>query len=338
MLNKIKKQGMKKVGLIFWWISNEAEVSVSSAKNIINNFDYSKYELVKIFRSKNNKFYKIDTLEEIKNLKQTQEISIENLKNTIDVIFPITHGKFWEDWILQSVLELEKIPYCGCRVLSSSLCMNKAILKNFLNKHWINQVDFLVLDYTREDKEKIKHKVSQIKQEFKLPIYIKPSNSWSSIGITKLTNWGNLEEGIKEAKKHDDIILIEQWLENPQEIEIWIIWNGEIICSEPWRLIKNYDFYSFNEKYVENRVSIEVPAQIEEEKNNKIKKLAKDIYTLCDCKGFARLDFFINNEIIYFNEVNTIPWFTEISAFPVLMQNNWITYTQIINKIIELAY
>ncbi len=329
---------MKKIGLIFWWISNEAQVSISSAKNIIDNFDYSKYELVKIFRSKDNKFYKIESLDDIWNLKNLKEIFTKDLKNIVDMIFPITHGKYWEDWILQSILELEKIPYCGCRVLSSSLCMNKAILKRFLNKNWIKQVDFLIIDYTTDSEETINYKISEIQNNFQLPIYIKPSNSWSSIGITKLTDWNNLKESIDEAKKHDDIILIEQWLEKPQEIEVGIIGNGDIICSNPGELVKDYDFYSFDEKYIEKRMNIEVPANIEQKQINKIKALAKDIYNLCDCKGFARLDFFIDKWVIYFNEVNTIPGFTEISAFPVLIKNTWMTYTEIINKIIELAY
>ncbi|HRX64307.1 MAG TPA: D-alanine--D-alanine ligase family protein [Candidatus Absconditabacterales bacterium] len=329
---------MKKIGLIFGGMSNEAEVSISSAKNIIENFDYNRYELIKIFRSKNNKFYKINKIEDTENLMDEQEIHTKDFKSFIDIIFPITHGKFGEDGILQSILELEKLPYCGCRVLSSSLCMNKAILKRFLNKNGIKQVKFSIIDYTLDNEEKITNKISKIKNNFELPIYIKPSNSGSSIGITKLTDRSKLNFAISEAKKHDDIILIEQGLEKPQEIEVGILGNGEIICSTPGELVKDYDFYSFNEKYIENRMTIEVPAKLEEENNHKIKKIAQEIYTLCDCKGFARLDFFIDKGAIYFNEVNTIPGFTEISAFPVLMKSTGMTYTEIINKIIELAY
>ena len=329
---------MIKVGLIFGWISNEAWVSAGSAQNIIKNFDKTKYELIQIYRSKDNKFFHISNITEIKSLNMKQEILPKNFKNIFDIALPITHWKYWEDWVIQSILEIQQIPYTWSRVLSSSLCMNKAILKRFLKQQDINQVKFETIDYSLEDKTQITQKIKNIPDKFQLPVYIKPANSWSSIWITKLTNRDYLNQAIKEAKNHDTLVLIEEWLIKPQEVEVAIIWNWELITSTPGELVKDYDFYSFDEKYINNKMNITIPALIEDSLLEKIKILSEKIYKLCDCRWFSRIDFFVSNKKVYFNEINTIPGFTEISAFPILMKHTGMTYTEIINKIIELAY
>jgi len=333
------------IWLIFGWISNEAEVSIESAKNIIKNFDHNKYNLVKIFRSKDNNFYIINNCH-CEFTKQSIEFSINNkikielkdFKSKFDIAFLITHWKYGEDWVLQSILELENMQYTGCRVVSSSVCMNKAVFKNILKWTDINQVDYEILDFTANTEEEINEIKLNLKTKFKLPIYIKPANSGSSIGITKLTDRSKLDSAILEAKEHDDIILIEEWLENFRELEVWVIWNSNLKISNPWELVKDYDFYSFDEKYVVNNIQIETPAKITDNQSLEIKKIAKKAYKLYDCKWFARIDFFLHNDKIYLNEINTIPGFTEISAFPVLMKSTGMTYTDIINEIIELAY
>ena len=154
------------------------------------------------------------------------------------------------------------MPYCWCRTLSSALCMNKAILKNFLKNHNINQVEFEVIDFINNTQQEIDNIKMQLNKKLQLPLYIKPANSWSSIWITKLTDRNNLDKAIQEAKIHDSTILIEQWLEKPQELEMWVIWNNKLIISDPWELIKDYDFYNFDEKYINNKMNIEIPAQI----------------------------------------------------------------------------
>ncbi len=333
---------MKKIGLFFWGMSNEAWVSIESAKNIVDNFDKTKYELVQIYRSKDNNFYIIDdiyqTSPSLMERGVGEILSTKDFKNYFDIAFLITHGKYGEDWVIQSILELENIKYCGCRVLSSALCMNKAILKTFLQNHNINQVEFEVIDFINNTPQEIDKIKLQLNKKLQLPLYIKPANSWSSIWITKLTDRNNLDKAIQEAKIHDSTILIEQWLENPREIELWVIWNNKLNISNPWELIKDYDFYSFDEKYIENNMKIEIPAKIWQELLQEIKETTETVYKLCDCRWFARVDFFLHNKKLYFNEINTLPGFTEISAFPMLMKSTGMSYTQIINEIISLAY
>lgn len=333
---------MKKIGLIFWWISNESEVSISSAKNIVDNFDKTKYDSVQIYRSKDNNFYIIDDIHQMSHSLMERGVaeilSTKDFKDNFDIAFLITHGKYGEDGVIQSILELEKIPYCWCRVLSSALCMNKAILKTFLKNHNINQVEFEVIDFINNTLEEIDNIKTQLDKKFQLPLYIKPANSWSSIWITKLTDRSKLDTAIQEAQLHDSTILIEQWLEKPQELEMWVIWNNKLNISQAWELIKDYDFYSFDQKYIINKMNIEIPAQIWQELLQEIKKTTEIVYKLCDCKWFARVDFFLHKNKLYFNEINTLPWFTEISAFPILMKATGMSYTQIINEIISLAY
>lgn len=329
---------MKKIWLFFWWLSNEYEVSLYSAKNIIKNIDTWLYELILLYWSKEWFFYKINDISEIDIVKEDQKIFIEEIKNLIDVALLMTHGKFWEDWFIQWLLESQKISYCWCRVLSSALCMDKWLFKELMKWHWIKQVKFLTIDFSILKWQEYKNKLEEIKKTFSLPLYIKPANSWSSVGITKVTNFNNIDQAIITAKQHDNKIIIEEWLINPKEIEIAILWNDEIIVSNPWELILSKDFYDYEDKYKNNEAKVQIPANISQIEKVKITELANKIYRLCDCRGFARIDFFLSWWEIYINEINTLPGFTDISMFPMLMKNTGISYTELINRIISLAY
>lgn len=325
----------RRIWLIFGWIWNEHEVSINSAKNIVKNFDYKKYNLALIYRDKNWIFYKVN---DIFKLSKKTKINIQDFKNTFDIALLMTHGKYGEDWILQSILEFQKIKYCWCRVLSSSLCMDKSVFKNFLSWHNIPQVKHMNIDLLLDSKQNISSKITEIKKSFKLPVYIKPSNSGSSVGISKVASRNNLNKAINNASKYDRKIIIEQWLSDFREIEIAILGNKDIISSDPWELLKQNDFYSYDEKYELDNVNMQIPAKLTAVQINQIKNIASKVYKLCDCSWFARIDFFLHKNKIYLNEINTLPWFTDISMFPMLMKNTWLTYKQLINKIIDLAF
>ncbi len=315
-------------------MSNEAEVSINSAKNIVKYFDYKKYQLVLIYRDKNGSFY---TIENINKLHKRKPLSIDDFKKTFDIAFPITHGKYGEDWTLQSIFAMQKIKYCGCHVLSSALCMDKSLFKLFLSGYNIPQTKFVDIDLQLMNSVDIEKKMKEIKK-LTLPLYIKPSNSWSSVGISKITSYKQINKAIKNAIKHDSKILIEEWLISPKEIEIAIIGNKEHIVSDPGELILTKDFYDYEDKYKNNETTVRIPASISNTEKKKIRELAQKAYKLCDCSGFARVDFFIANKQIYLNEINTLPWFTDISMFPMLMTHHGLSYTQLINKIISFAY
>jgi D-alanine-D-alanine ligase len=318
-------------------MSNENQVSISSAKNIIKNIDTSKYHLVLIYRHLNWSFYKINDIQEISNIKEENKI-IDDFKNYFDKALLITHGKYWEDWILQSILELEKIPYCGCRVLSSALCMDKWVFKTFLQWHNINQTKFISLDTKLLSKKELETTIENIKKDFEFPIYIKPCNSGSSVGISRISSFYEIQDAIDSASKHDSKIIIEQWLKVPQEIEVAILWNDKLIISKPWELVLSKEFYDYDDKYNLNEAKVNIPANLTDIQIQEIQDMALKVYKLCDCRGFARVDFFVYKWKIYLNEINTLPWFTDISMFPMLMNHMWISFQELISHIIELWY
>ena len=326
---------MKKIWLFFGGMSNEAEVSINSAKNIIKNFDYKKYQLILIYRDKDGTFY---TINNIGNLWNKKILPVYDFYKTFDIALPITHGRYWEDGVLQSIFAMQKIKYCGCRILSSALCMDKSLFRVFIRWQWIPQTKFVAIDLQLMTNGDIEKKIIEATKILSLPLYVKPSNSWSSVGITKVTKHENLHKAIKEASKHDSKILIEEWFIHPKEVEVAILGNSKLIVSEPGELLLTKDFYDYEDKYKNNDATVRIPAKITSAEKKKIQELAVKVYKLCDCSGFARIDFFISGKNIYLNEINTLPWFTDISMFPMLMQHHGLSYTQLINKIIELAY
>ncbi len=326
---------MKKIGLFFGGMSNETEVSINSAKNIAKHFDYKKYQLVLIYWDKDGTFYLVENINKI---NKKRILPIRDFKKTFDIALPITHGKYWEDWTIQSIFAMQKIKYCWCHVLSSALCMDKSLFKLFLAGYDISQTKFVDIDLQLMSNKDIEKKMKEIKKKLTLPLYIKPSNSWSSVGISKVTKYEQINKAIKDASKHDSKILIEEGLISPKEIEVAIMGNKGLTISEPGELVLVKDFYDYEDKYKNDETIVRIPAKISGTEKQKIQNLTQKVYKLCDCSGFARIDFFIANKKIYLNEINTLPGFTDISMFPMLMTHQGMSYTQLINKIISLAY
>jgi D-alanine-D-alanine ligase len=327
----------KTVGLFFGGLSNEADISIISAQNIIKYFDYKKYDLVLVYWHKDNQFYNLKNAGEIKSISKKNRINADDFTKLFDVALPITHGKYGEDGALQGLFEMQKVPYCGCRVLSSSLCMDKAVFKTFLAGHKINQVKFDAIDLRGKKQSDVEEWIAQIKDNFQLPVFIKPSNSGSSVGVVKVTDFKKLKKAIKDAAQHDDKIVVEQGLVNPREIEVAVLGNDELTISDPGELVLDGTFYDFDEKYKNNRTQAVIPAKLNSKTQQEIKSTAIKAYRLCDCKGFARVDFFVDGNKVYLNEINTLPGFTDISMFPMLMKNAGISYKNLINVIIGLA-
>ncbi len=327
----------KTVALFFGGLSNEAEISIISAQNIIKYFDHKKYDLVLVYWHSDNQFYLLQNSDEIKSVSRKNRIKADDFSKLFDVALPITHGKYGEDGTLQGLFEMQKVPYCGCRVLSSSLCMDKAVFKTFLAGHRINQVSFDSIDLRGKKRSDVEKWAARIKDTFRLPVFIKPSNSGSSVGVVKVTDWNHLKKAVKEASRHDDKIVVEKGLVNPREIEVAVLGNYELTVSEPGELVVDGTFYDFDEKYNNNKTEVIIPAKLDAKAKEKIKSTAAKAYRLCDCRGFARVDFFVEGNKIYLNEINTLPGFTDISMYPMLMKNTGISYKKLINAIIGLA-
>lgn len=329
---------MKTIALFFGGLSNESEISIMSAKNIVKYFDYRRYELILIYwRKQDGRFYKIKSINRLTTAVRDR-IKIEDFLKLFDIALLMTHGRFGEDGVLQAILESQKVKYCGCRVLSSAVCMDKAVFKNLMAAQKINQVKYAVLDFRVMTSTELVAEKNKIRHGFKLPLYVKPANSGSSVGITKVEKPTQLDKAIKAALKHDTKILIEEGLVNPQEIEVAVLGNKKLLVSRPGELRLAKDFYNYNDKYKLGEAQAVVPAAISLAQAKTVRKLAAEAYRLANCQGFARVDFFIANHKIYLNEINTLPGFTDISMFPMLMMDRGMSYRELLNKIIKLAH
>ncbi len=341
------------LAVIFGGKSTEHDVSVVSGTSVIANLNPEKYQIYPIYIDKFGTFYacpynkKILSLGEIpKNLKRIDNI-FAYLKN-IDVVFPVLHGKYGEDGTIQGMLDLLDKKYVGCHTLSSSICMDKVYTKIILNSAGIKQADFLVIKkYQNEYKirdnsfnESTHNSVSLINfvnNKFKYPLFIKPSKSGSSIGVTKVEVEEDLINAIEEAFKYDDKVLIEECIIG-REVECALLGNDELIASPIGEIKTDTSFYSYDSKYRSEEEQTIIPNDISFDITNRLKNIAKKAFQVCDCRGLARIDFFIreDNEIIL-NEINTMPGFTSISMYPKLMQEYGFDYKVLLDELIELA-
>lgn len=341
-----------KLGLIFGGMSTENEVSVMSANSILKNLDKIKYEVFPIYISETGEWYKYDNLEDIQveNMQYMKKIEniIEYLQK-LDVMFPVLHGLYGEDGTIQGLFEILKKPYVGCGVLASSVGMDKAYTKVIFDKANICQAPYIYIkkykdQYIYVDKEYNEKKVSLeevaevIEKEIGYPTFIKPSNSGSSVGINKAKNKEELKKCIEYAGKFDKKILIEKGI-NGQEVECAVLGNDEVIASCVGEIKPADEFYSYDAKYQNENSQTRIPADLEEDISNEIKKLAKKAFKAIDGKGLSRVDFFVENGTnkIYINEINTLPGFTKISMYPKLFEAEGIQYNELLDRLIILA-
>ncbi|MEI3401343.1 MAG: D-alanine--D-alanine ligase family protein [Clostridia bacterium] len=328
---------MIKLGIIYGGISTEHDVSEMSAKSVIENLDKEKYEVHKIYINEYGKWFEEDNdkKEEIYNLVWT-------LKD-LDVVFPVLHGIGGEDGTIQGMLEMLKVPYVGCGVLSSSIGMDKVYTKIIFEKAGIQEAPYIYIK-KHEDKYMIVNEnfdeeefnIEKITGKLKFPMFVKPSNSGSSVGVKKATNNGELKMAIENAAQFDNKILVEQGIEG-KEVECAILDGKEIIASTVGEIVPAEEFYSFDAKYNIPESKTIIPANIEEIQIEEIRKIAKKAFKAVDGKGLARVDFFIEKETnkIYINEINTMPGFTKISMYPKLFEAQGITYSELLDKLIE---
>lgn len=343
-----------KLGVIFGGMSTENEVSRISGKYILSNLDINKYEIFPIYIDKTGKWYeykgKYDEIEMGKKLEKVQKIDniIEYLKK-LDVIFPVLHGLYGEDGTIQGLFELLKIPYVGCKVLASSIGMDKAYTKIIFEKAGIKQTKsryirklknkYIYID-DRLDEETLElgKTCDKVQTEMKYPMFIKPSNSGSSVGVSKARNIEELKNAIEEASKYDNKIIIEEGIDG-KEVECAVLGNEEVLAGEVGEIKAADEFYSYDAKYNNEESKTVIPANLEQEKIQEIKRLAIKAFKAIDGKGLSRVDFFVENKTgeIYLNEINTMPGFTQISMYPKLMESYGISYKELLDKLISLA-
>ena len=349
-----------KVGVIFGGKSGEHEVSLVSGESVIKNLDREKYEVLPIGITKRGKWFTHP--QAIKLLKENSEellklpelifsgtgkrelIEIYTNGTTgksykIDVVFPVLHGTFGEDGTIQGLFEIYDVPYVGSGVLGSSVGMDKIVMKHICKSAGIPVVDFLWFNKKKWIKNK-NYLLEKIKNRLKFPVFVKPANLGSSVGITKVKEYKELESAINLAFEFDRRIIVEEGVKEAREIEISVLGNEEPLVSVPGEIIPSREFYSYEAKYVDDSSTLIIPAKLEPKQVEIIEDIARRAYIELDASGFARIDLLVekgDKGKIYFNEINTIPGFTSISMYPRLWQYSGISYPQLLDKLIELA-
>ena len=344
----------KKLGVVFGGMSTENEVSVVSAESILNNLDRERYEVFPIYIDKKGNWFKyiengqkrefgakVENKEKIDNLFQY-------LKG-LDVVFPVLHGLYGEDGTIQGLFELLKIPYVGCKVLASSVGMDKVYTKIVFEKAGLNQTPY---EYVRKYKDNyiyidknfnenilsLNEVAEKISKSLKFPMFVKPSNSGSSVGVKKVENLEELKEAIEYAATFDKKVIIEQGI-NGKEVECAVLGNENVIASCVGEIKAADEFYSYDAKYKNEESKTKIPANISEELSNEIRNEAIKAFKSIDGKGLSRVDFFIEDGTnkIYINEINTMPGFTSISMYPKMFEASGLPYKELLTKLIELA-
>lgn len=333
-----------KLGVVFGGMSTENEVSCVSGKSVLNNLSKEKYDIYPIYIDKTGEWFDARKMEDKKIISNV----VEYLKK-LDVIFPVLHGLYGEDGTIQGVFELLKKPYVGCGVLASSVGMDKVYSKIIFNKAGINQTKCVYIknykdkyiyvdDEFNEQELNLNEITKLVIERLQFPMFVKPSNSGSSVGISKVNKEEELGKAIIEATKYDKKILIEQGI-NGREVECAVLGNEDVIASCIGEIKAADDFYSYEAKYNNKESKTLIPAEISEEKSKEIQKLAIKAFKAIDGKGLSRVDFFIENSTqrVYINEINTLPGFTSISMYPKLFEEVGISYAELLDKLIELA-
>ncbi len=301
-----------KIGVLFGGKSAEHEVSLASAKNIINALDKTKYEISKIKIPRDGKF----------NFSSIQKF---------DVIFPVLHGPFGEDGSMQGLLKLSGVPFVGAGVLGSAVGMDKDVMKRLLKDAGIPIGKFITLK--KEDEVNF----TKIKKELGLPMFIKPANMGSSVGVSKAKDEKEFKKAVALAFTYDHKIIIEEFID-AREIECAVLGNEHPMASVLGEIIANQEFYSYDAKYIDDGYVIEIPAKIDKKTVKKIQELAIKVFKILECEGLARVDFFLKkNGGVLVNEINTIPGFTNISMYPKLWEASGLPQTKLLDRLIDLA-
>lgn len=340
-----------KVGCLFGGCSSEYSVSLVSASSVIRNIDEDKYEIIKIGITKDGDFYLYSgSIDDIENDKWFRKDTCRKITFScnrsdhgfiimdtnelvrVDILFPVLHGRNGEDGRLQGLFELCKIPFVGCDMSASLLCMDKYIAHTLVEHYGIKvPKSYLFTKY--DSKEHIKKTINDLKY----PIFVKPLKAGSSFGITKVLDSDSLDKAISCAFSYDSSIIIEEGIDG-FEVGCAILGNNELVIGEVDEICLQDGFFDYEEKYTLKTSKIILPAEVSSLEREKIKEVALKIYKILGCSGFARVDmFYTKDKKIVFNEVNTIPGCTSHSRYPSMLKQVGYEFKDVINRLIELG-
>lgn len=363
----------KRIGVIFGGRSSEHQVSLMSARSIISVISTELYEIERIGITQEGLWVIGEDAQRLLNgetvtpdkavyipatpnkdslLLVSGTFTPTNLYNTrgndkpviirilqrMDVLFPVLHGPYGEDGTIQGLFEMSGLPYVGAGVAASAIGMDKVLMKDIFMVHRLPVAPYL--HFLRSEWRTIKPQIiSRIEQELGYPCFVKPANTGSSIGITKVHSPGELEGAVDYAAEFDRKLIAEKAI-SCREIECSVLGNDEPIASIPGEIIPSREFYNYEAKYIDEGSKLLIPAPISEDITRQVQKLALSAYRAIDCAGMARADFFLDKETndVYLNELNTIPGFTKISMYPKLWESTGIPYKNLVQRLIELAF
>lgn len=308
-----------RVAVLYGGRSGEHEVSLRSAESIIAAMDPARYQVQRILITPEGQW-------------QPRAISPEPGGNPgIDVVFPVLHGTFGEDGTVQGLLELAGLPYVGAGVLASSVSMDKEVMKRLVAERGLPVVEYLVV--TRSQYE-----IEEICRRFPFPMFVKPANLGSSVGISKVKTREELKSALSFAGQFDRKILVERGITG-REFECSVLGNGDPAAAVPCEILPSREFYDYEDKYLLNQAKTVVPADLTPGQTREMQRLAIACYQGVGCEGMARVDFLMEAATgkFFINEINTIPGFTSISMYPKMWEASGLPYAQLIDRLIELA-
>lgn len=342
------------IGIIFGGVSSEHNISCISARSIIKNIDITKYNIVLIGITKAGRWYifndNVELLPDDKWLHSKSLVpafispdstvgGLVTAKGDIvklDAVFPVLHGKNGEDGTIQGLLQLAQIPFVGCDATSSGVCMDKAVTNAVADAFNIPQAKWFAIskyNYGKNGSELLDKAIEYLG----FPIFVKPANAGSSVGISKAGNKEELEAAMDIAFKEDKKAVLEEFIDG-YEVECAVMGNNEPVTGEVGQILASAEFYDFDAKY-NNPSQTLIPAQLSDEKREEIKKQAVKAYSAMGCEGMSRVDFFVtkDDERVLLNEINTIPGQTAISMYPKLFEAVGVSYKELIDRLIQLA-
>lgn len=346
-----------RVGIIFGGKSSEHEVSLQSARNIVDAMDKQRFDVTLLGIDKQGEWHINDVSNYLINaenpalialnrsnqqvalipgLEKNQLIDTQDAQamSQLDVIFPIVHGTLGEDGSLQGLLRMANIPYVGSGVLGSAVCMDKDVTKRLLRDAGLNVAPFVTL--TRRTRQQVTFE--QVVEQLGLPLFIKPANQGSSVGVSKVKDSATYQQALDSAFSYDHKVLVESAIKG-REIECAVLGNEFPEASTCGEVILQDEFYSYDTKYInEQGASVAVPANLSTEVNDRIRQIAIQAFQALECRGLARVDVFLTEEgEVVINEINTLPGFTNISMYPKLWAASGVDYMSLITRLIELA-
>ena len=354
-----RQSPMKKklrVALLFGGQSAEHEISLISARNIVEAMDKKKYQIVSIAIDKQGRWFYDEGARLLLDRTRTK-VEFHDLKNVgavlpgasntaivrsssgadigaVDVVFPVLHGPFGEDGTVQGLLKLANLSFVGAGVLGSAVGMDKDVMKRLLRDAGIPIAKFLVFDGAA--KKNINF--ARVRRELGLPLFVKPANLGSSVGISKVSRPSEFSRAVNKAFRYDNKILIEENI-GGREIECAVLGNENPIASVPGEIITGHSFYSYDAKYIDDKgARLVIPAQLPRPVARRVQELSVRSFEVLCCSGMARVDFFLRGPSeIFVNEINTIPGFTQISMYPKMWAASGLSYPRLIDRLIQLA-